>query len=96
MAMAGGFPGGDVVIHLVAEATERRCLRKLEQGHGDDEKGDHAEEQEDFYPLDVFLGSSFRLMKEIDPEVLYQTIKILKRFHRSPHFVDRGEETVNR
>ena len=96
VAMAGAFPRVNIGIHLVTEATERRRLRKSEKGHGDDEKGDHAEEQKDFYSFDVFLGPSFRLIKKIDPEILYQTIKILKRFHGSPHFVDSGEETVNR
>jgi hypothetical protein len=96
VTMAGDFPRVNISIHLVTEAAECRRFRKLEKGHGDDEKGDHAEDQEDFNSFDVFLGPSFRLMKEIDPEILYQTIKVLKRFHGSPHFVDRGEGTVDR
>ena len=62
--------------HLVAEATERRRLRKSEKGHGDNEKGDHAEEQEDFNSL-MCLGPFFRLIEEIDPEVLDKTMKVL-------------------
>ena len=82
--MAGGLPRVDIVIHLVTEATERCRFRKLEQGHGDDEKGDYTEEQENFYPFDVFLGPILRLIEKINPEILYQMIKILQRFHESP------------
>jgi hypothetical protein len=47
-------------------------------------KGNHAEEQENFYPFDVFLGPFLRLIEKINPEILYQIIKILQRFHERP------------
>ena len=68
VAMAGGLPRIHIPTHLVTEATECRRLRKSEKTHEDNNKGDHAEEQKDLNPFDVFLGSSPRLSKEIDPK----------------------------
>jgi hypothetical protein len=68
--MAGGLPGIDVGIHLMAEAAEGGGLREFKQGHRDDEKNNDTEDQEDLDPLFVFLGSPLGLSEEIDPEVL--------------------------
>jgi hypothetical protein len=85
VSMARVFPRVDIRIHLVTEATEGGCFRKPEKTHADNKKGDDAEEQEDFYPFEVFLGASPCLVEEIDPEFLHQTIEILKRFHPKFH-----------
>jgi hypothetical protein len=68
--MAGGLPGIDVGIHLMAEATEGGGLRKFEKAYKDNKKKNATEDQQNLDPLFVFPGSPLGLPEEIDPEVL--------------------------
>jgi len=68
VAMAGGFPGHDIAVHLMAEAAEGGRFRKTEQSEGDDEKGDDAGNEGYLHPLGMSLGKLLYRSKNIGPK----------------------------
>ena len=81
MLVTGSPPRLHIGIHLVTDSTEGGGFRKPEKASKDDQENNDARNETDLDCLQVSASPPPRLIEEIDPKHLDQTVKILYSSH---------------